>query len=198
MLKIKDWAKPETKFGFVLNSSNFYNEKSNKFIKFFFEFYQIEEFYELSRVKKLLFRQSKESVVVVIFNNKKIKSNLVNYYPVDMGIFSEIFDLLIIQEDKKIEIPQSNILNNKVILRDYLIGNKHDLKLLDNFSDSNKLKTFFLKDENYNSFRGLERVDDATIREYFKMSKNDFKNLSRKEKSSLHKQFAEHHYLSSG
>jgi hypothetical protein len=139
MLKIKDWAKPETRFGFVLNSSNFYNEKSTEFQKFFFEYYQIEEFYELSRVKKILFRKAKEDVVAVIFNNKKVKNNLVSYYPVDMGIFSEIFDLLIIQEDKKINISQKDILNEKIILRDYLIGNEYDLKLLDKFSNLNKL-----------------------------------------------------------
>lgn len=196
MLKIKDWAKPETRFGFVLNSSNFYNEKSKAFQEFFFEYYQIEEFYELSRVKKILFRKAKEDVVAVIFNNKKVKNNLVSYYPVDMGIFSETFDLLIIQEDKKINISQKDILNKKIILRDYLIGNKYDLKLLDKLSNNNKLEDFLLKDKNYNSFRGLERATNTTIRNDFKISENDFKNLSKKEKSNLQEEFALKHYLS--
>jgi len=195
MLKIKDWAKPETRFGFVLNSSNFYNEKSKAFQKFFFEYYQIEEFYELSRVKKILFRKAKESVVVIIFNNKKIENNLASYYPVNMGIFSETFDLLIIQEDKKINISQKDILNEKIILRDYLIGNEYDLKLLGKLSSNTKLEGFLLKDKNYNSFKGLERATNTTVRKYFGISENDFKNLSKKEKSNLQEGFALKHYL---
>ena len=130
MLKIKDWAKAETRFGFVQNNSNFYNEKSEKFRRFFFKHYKVEIFYELSRVKNLLFRKAKEGVVVTIFNNQPNEDNYVSYYPVDMEIFSKIFDLLIIQEDKKINIVQSDILNGNKVLRDYLVGNEYDLNLI--------------------------------------------------------------------
>ncbi|MCP4348068.1 MAG: N-6 DNA methylase [Desulfobacterales bacterium] len=196
MLKIKDWAKPETRFGFVLNSSNFYNEKSKAFQKFFFDYYQTEDFYELSRVKKILFRKAKESVVVVIFNNKIIKNNMVSYYLVDMGVFSEDFDLLIIQEDKKKEISQKDILNEKIILRDYLIGNEYDLKLLDKLSGNKKLEAFLLKDKNYNSFRGIERIENKVIKKHYNIQEDIFQKLTRKEKSELHDKFASEKYLS--
>lgn len=195
MLKIKDWAKPETRFGFVLNSSNFYNEKSKAFQKFFFEYYQLEEFYELSRVKKILFRKAKESVVAIIFNNKKVKNNLVSYYPVDMGIFSEIFDLLIIQEDKKINISQKAILNEKIILRDYLIGNEYDLKLLDKLSKLNKLFNYLLEDKKYSSFEGLKRISNKQLLLYLKIMDNEFNKLSKTEKVNKHEQFAKENYL---
>ena len=196
MLKIKDWAKPKTRFGFVQNSSNFYNEKSADFQKFFFKQYQIENFYELSRVKDILFRKAKESVVVTIFNNKQIENNTINYYPVNMGIFSETFDLLIIQEDKKIEILQNDILNEKVVLRDYLIGNEYDFKLLIKLSNLEKLVDFLLIVKN-NSFLGLSRISDEKLKSDFKISDNDFNVLSKTEKVKKHEEFAFKNYLKS-
>ena len=195
MLKIKDWDKPKTRFGFVQNSSNFYNEKSADFQKFFFKQYQIENFYELSRVKDILFRKAKESVVVTIFNNKQIENNTINYYPVNMGIFSETFDLLIIQEDKKIEILQNDILNEKIVLRDYLIGNEYDLKLLDKLSNLNKLSVFFSNDKRYDSFEGLKRISNKELKTYLKINDIEFNSLNKREKVKKHEEFAKEKYL---
>ena len=68
-LKIKDWSNENTRFGFVSNSSNFYNDYSNDFQDYFYSNYGIEKIYELSRVKKILFEKANESVVALIFNN---------------------------------------------------------------------------------------------------------------------------------
>lgn len=196
MLKLKDWAKPETRFGFVQNSSNFYNEKSDNFQKFYFRYYQVENFYELSRVKDILFRKAKESVVVTIFNNKPTNNNVINYYPVDLELFSETFDLLIIQEDKKIEIKQESVLNKEVILRDYLIGNEFDLQLISKLSKQRKLQEFLLKDKKHNSLRGLERATNETVAKYFKIDPIKFNKLPRKNKLEYQNQFASENYFS--
>jgi len=195
MLKIKDWAKTNTRFGFVINSSNFYNEKSINFQKFFFQYYQIEKFYELSKVKGILFRKAKESVSVLIFNNNKSINNTLEYYPVELGTFSEYFNLLIIQEDKSFEINQQDVLNEKIKLRDYLIANEFDRKLLSKISDNKKLEDYLLKDENYGSFRGVERAENNKIARYFKI--DNFDNLSDKEKNVWHEKFANEKYLNS-
>src|SRR5690606_38496330 len=54
-LKIKEWSNGNTRFGFVSNSSNFYNDHSETFQTYFYSHYGIEKTYELSRVKKILF-----------------------------------------------------------------------------------------------------------------------------------------------
>ena len=195
MLKLKDWAKQETRFGFVQNSSNFYNEKSNNFQKFFFRYYQVENFYELSRVKDILFRRAKESVVVIIFNNKPAKNNVVNYYPIDLGLFSETFDLLIIQEDKKVEINQQNVLNTEIVLRDYLIGNEYDLQLLEKLSKQKSLQDFLLKDKKNSSFEGLKRISNKELAKYLADKDIDFNKLNHKEKLAKHIEFAKDNYL---
>jgi len=195
MLKIKDWSNTKTRFGFVQNSSNFYNEQSVSFREFFFKHYNIETFYELSRVKEMLFS---EPVVVTIFSNQINQDNYVHYYPVDMEIFSKIFDLLIIQEDKKINITQSDILNGNLILRDYLIGNEYDLALLNSLTNNSKLETFILpKDKiSYGSFRGLERAEAYKVAKQFNIPKTEYQKISKEEKSDLQNRFAAERYLS--
>ena len=57
--KIKSWSKENTRYGFVVNGSNFLNN-SNKFQNFFYSTYDIEWFYELSSIKDLLFYNARE------------------------------------------------------------------------------------------------------------------------------------------
>ena len=175
MLKIKDWANENTKFGFVVNSSNFYNERSNKFQEFFFKYYQLEKLYELTRVKDILFRKAKESVNVLIFNNRKVNNNSFEYYPVDMGIFSNYFNLLIIQDDKRFLVNQQDILNEELRLRDYLVGNEFDRKLINKLkSNSTRFEELILDDNYYGLARGMEiagkevvcKSENITIDEY--------------------------------
>jgi hypothetical protein len=191
MLKLKDWSDKETHFGFVQNSSNFHNEKSANFKKFFFTYYQVERFYELSRVREILFRKAKESVVVAIFNNKQIGNNTMDYYPIEMGLFSKTFDLLIIQEDKKIKINQQDILDKKVVLRDYLIGNEHDLRLLRKLSKNRKLEEFLLKDKRYSSIEGLKRISNKDLKSYYE----DFEIEDTRSDIHDHSSFAKKKYL---
>ncbi len=178
MLKIKDWANEKTKFGFVLNSSNFYNEKSENFNNFFCENFQIENFYELSRVKKILFKKAKESVIVAIFNNKRVESNIMKYYPVDLELFSETFNLLVIQEDKRIEINQKDILEKKVVLRNYLVGNEFDLELITKLKNNSEILENYILDDNY---YGLAVGLRITGSDKIKSENKSYENLSKEE-----------------
>lgn len=138
LLKIKDWSNTNTRFGFVSNSSNFYNDNSKEFQNYFYSNYNIEKIYELSKVKKILFENANESVVSLIFSNQLNAKNKIEYYPVDMGIFSEKpFELLIIQEDKIIELKQKDLKNENIRLRDFLVGNDYDFKIVDRLLTNN-------------------------------------------------------------
>ncbi len=146
-LKIKDWSNENTRFGFVSNSSNFYY--SETFQSYFYAHYGIEKIYELSRVKKILFEKAKESVIAIIFTNNQ--NDIIDYNPVDLGLFSEKpFELLIIQEDKIIEINQTELVENKVRLRDYLVGNQIDLKLISSINNSSTPILNFIEKRNNN------------------------------------------------
>lgn len=195
LLKIKDWSDKNTRFGFVVNNSNFYNDKAGLFQDFFFENYQLEKLYELSKVKKILFERAKESVNALIFNNNSVNDNFVKYYPVEMGLFSEKpFELLIINEDKVFEINQNDILNDKIRLRDYLIGNDFDFQLIKKMSSNSFLKNI-LSNINKN-FRGLERIENIRLADFYKISLLNFRNYTKEQKNELYDKFEFENYLS--
>jgi len=177
-IKIKDWGHKNTRFGFVSNSSNFYNDNSKYFQKYFYTEYNIEKIYELSRVKKILFENAKESVISIIFSNDKIIQNKIEYYPVDLGIFSEKpFELLIIQQDKIVSIDQNNLTNNKIKARDFLIGNKDDRKLVKGIYLNSILLSEFIIDTK-ESIRGIQIWGEDAAKKEFEIPKNKWKKLS--------------------
>lgn len=191
-LKIKDWSNENTRFGFVSNSSNFYNDYSEVFQDYFYSYYGIEKIYELSRVKKILFEKAKESVVAIIFTNNINKSNLIDYYPVDLGLFSDKpFELLIIQEDKVIEIVQKRLISNQIRLRDFLVGNEYDSQLLNNLSIINTIEEYFTTDKNFSSYKGLDRLTNKKLLHYYNINGS----LGKNELATLHQKYATEKYL---
>jgi type I restriction-modification system DNA methylase subunit len=195
LIKIKDWSDYHTRFGFVSNSSNFYNDSSLQFQNFFYSTYNIETIYELSRVKKILFEKAKESVVAMIFSNQLVESNTIEYHPVDLGVFSEKpFQLLIIKEDKIVEINQFNLFNGKLRLRDFLSGNSLDRNLIGKLSKMDKLENYL--NNKQSSYRGLERIENIRLAKHFNLSSFEYSHLSTKEKKELHQRFAFENYLS--
>nr|WP_321232359.1 N-6 DNA methylase [uncultured Psychroserpens sp.] len=186
-LKIKDWSNIKTKYGFVSNSSNFYNPNSRKFQKFFYSEYSINKLYELSRVKKILFENAVESVVSLIFSNSSNSDNIIDYYLVDEGLFSKKpFELLIIQEDKIRKIAQKDLLNGNTNLRDYLIGNNFDLEL------SNKLNSNCILDDylrKVSSYRGFEIWGENARKKEFELSNEKWKQLSDLDKQNYLNKF---------
>ena len=189
-LKLKDWANENTRFGFVSNSSNFYNDNSIDFQKYFYTHYGIEKIYELSRVKKILFEKAKESVVALIFNNT-FTDNTIEYYPVNMGLFSEKpFELLIIEEDKAIEVRQIELQSRKVRLRDYLIGNEFDNRIIKQLNNLSQLKEYiYSKNDIFFLHRGIEFVGFEEINKEFGINQNEWNSFSKQQKNEYYEKF---------
>lgn len=193
-LKIKDWSNESTRFGFVSNSSNFDNDYSEVFQFYFYSHYGIEKIYELSRVKKILFEKARESVVAIIFTNNLDENNIIDYYPVDLGLFSEKpFELLTIQEDLVINISQKGLIEKEIGLRDYLVGNEFDRIFINKFNSFSKLENYL--SINNESLQGLTRKSNKEIASFLNFSITEFKNLDRKEKKKLQKEFELKNYL---
>ncbi|MBF00493.1 TaqI-like C-terminal specificity domain-containing protein [Flavobacterium coralii] len=189
-LKIKEWSNENTRFGFVSNSSNFYNDYSEVFQSYFYSHYGIEKIYELSRVKKILFEKAKESVVAIIFTNKVDSDNCIDYYPVDLGLFSDKpFELLIIQEDKVFQFAQSDLVHREIRLRDFLVGNEYDNLLIKKLSNSNSLQEYILNDDGFFLHRGIQLVGFEEIEREFSISKESWRSLTQKQRNDYYEAF---------
>ncbi|MCT3810478.1 hypothetical protein CMU40_14630 [Elizabethkingia anophelis] len=188
-LKIKDWSDENTRFGFVSNSSNFYNDYSEDFQEYFYSNYGIEKIYELSRVKKILFEKAKESVVAIIFTNN-FQNNIIDYYPVDLGLFSgKPFELLIIQEDKNIELNQNELKNKQIRLRDFLVGNEYDSLLIKKLSNGNSLEDYILNDEGFFLHRGIEIVGYEEVEKEFGINIDSWNSFTKEQKDEYYLAF---------
>ena len=175
-LKIKDWSNKNTRFGFVSNSSNFYNDQSESFQEYFYSNYGIEKIYELSRVKDILFEKAQESVVSLIFTNHLKDNNTIQYYPVDLGLFSEKpFELLIIREDTIIDIEQKKIIKKEIRLRDFLVGNNFDRNLISKISSNELIRKYTNSVD-----RGFEIWGEDARKKDFNLSKEDWKKINNK------------------
>jgi hypothetical protein len=192
LLKIIEWSNEQTRFGFVSNSSNFYNEAVG-FQKFFYSRYKIEKIYELSRVKKILFEEAKESVVAIVFTNNfdyQIFDNILDYYPVELGLFSEKpFELLIIQEDKVIKIEQAKLFNRELKLRDFLVGNDFDRVLTGKMSLNTPMSRYINPVR-----RGFEIWGKDARKKEFNISNQDWKKITSIDKINYLNKFIEAYF----
>jgi hypothetical protein len=199
-LKIKDWSNEKTRFGFVSNSSNFYNDYSEVFQEYFYSHYGIEKIYELSRVKKILFEKAKESVVAIVFTNN-LEDSIIDYYPVDLGLFSEKpFELLIIQEDKVVEIAQKELRNKQLRLRNFLVGNQFDLEFVSNFHSQNDIldnHIVILEGSKSKINNGLQIVGKEQILSEFNISGGEYRALKKEQRTVYSNKFKQKYTNSS-
>jgi len=185
VVKVKDWMKQGTRCGLVLNSSNFYNEQTDNFQRYFFSTFTIESFYDLSGLKNILFKSAAESAAVVIYSNNEKKENRISYYPIEMNDFTRIFKRVFIKTDDEISIPQDELISGKVELRDYLVGNQEDIRFLDEFCGARwqQLKDLLARDKNGAPFvhEGLTFVSSTAICKFFNIDKKEWNRMNKKE-----------------
>lgn len=184
LIKLEDWQHETTRFGFVINSSNFTNEKSDKFRDHFFNNYKIDEYYDLSRVKDMVFENATESASIVIFSKPYKENNEFPLYQFEYNQFSKLMGIVYVGSKDVKKIIQSTIVTNNFIN-------------LSNYGNSiiNKLKERrfhalenFLKDKFFKQGRGVALVSkDVAIRE-LKITKEIWDKKGEQEKKNLKKQ----------
>lgn len=164
---IKQWSNKDTRYGFIVNSSNFINE-SDKFQRFFYSTYGIESIFELYHVKDILFDYACEPACVIIFNNQKCDSNKIRYFLPRLNKFVKTFRTILLNQSDIINIAQSDLIEQKIKLRNYLIGSSSELELANQIEqDCIQFSEIMLEDFQDESCRGFEDWgEDALKREY--------------------------------
>lgn len=166
--RIKYWSTDDTKFGFIVNSSNFINESEN-FQRFVFSTYHLERIFELYHVKEILFDYAKEPACLLTFDNRKIQFNSIEYFLPKLNSFAETFKTILLNQSDVLRIKQQDLLEQKIKLRDYLIGNEQELALANKLEQecASIFDIMLVDKKRYNSYRGFaDWGQDALKREF--------------------------------
>jgi hypothetical protein len=166
--RIKYWSTGDTKFGFIVNSSNFINESEN-FQRFIFSSYHLERIFELSHVKEILFPYAKEPACLLTFDNHINLSNSIEYFLPKLNSFAKTFKTVLLNQSDVVIIKQQDLLDQKIKLRDYLIGNEQELLLANKLEqECASIADIMLVDKKrYSSCRGFEDWGEDALRKEF-------------------------------
>ncbi len=152
--KAKIWDNGDTRYGFVVNTSNFTNEYS-EFQDFFYTNLNIEKFYEVSDID---FFTASEPAIVCIYTGKKQENNKLILNILKANDFTKLFKNVFIFEEDNIVINQDSLIKSdnqeNIPLRNFLVGKDGDFTII-NYLESNRFKKFensILKDEKGKSF----------------------------------------------
>lgn len=188
LLKLEDWENTNTRFGFVLNSSNFFNEKSEKFRNHFFKKYRMEEYYDLSKVKDLVFENAKESASVIIFSNPYKEGNEFPFYQFQHNTFSKLMNTVFISREETSIIKQEELKENSLLLI-----KEQDRKIINKLENTKYFSSLndYLETLNLGFFnsRGIAIVSSEKVMNHLKIEKKDWDNKSDDEQKELRKQY---------
>jgi hypothetical protein len=189
--RIKYWSTEDTKFGFIVNSSNFINE-SIDFQKFIFSSYRLKKIFELYHVKDILFDYAKEPACLLVFDNQLSQSNSVEYFLPKLNSFAETFKTILLNQSDVINVRQDDLLNLKNRLRDFLIGTTNELALANKLErESIRIADIMLADKRYDSYRGFSDWGTDALKNEFQ---KDRENISDEEYESFKQTFLDKYY----
>lgn len=136
ILKIYKLSHENTQLSIIVNSSNFYSSFSNNFRKDFLKKYRLQYYFELSNIKKILFKghsKSKgvnEPASVLILDLKNNTEEEVKYIVPKLTKFNEkLRTITYSSTDIKI-VKQSDLLNEDILWRIFVSGNWKDYQLI--------------------------------------------------------------------
>lgn len=149
LLRINEWSHKNTMISFIVNNSNFLNEKAEDFRKEMLRTYNITKYYDLSNISSILFKGPEPSAVLIM-DKKKNSENILEYYTAQLTDMANLLNLIHCSSNDIKEIKQADLLEEgqDVIWKIFVNGNWDDYQLLK--------KVYFARDKNI-SYKICER-----------------------------------------
>ncbi|MFZ3058935.1 MAG: N-6 DNA methylase [Candidatus Methanoperedens sp.] len=142
LFRFKDFLKKDGLVALVVNSSNFLNEKSEKFRKEFIGLYSIFSVISLSNVKDITFGKQSEPASIIIFTNKR-KNNKSEFVTLQLSKFSFMTKVLVERSHNREDCVQEEILSEKLNWTPYVNGNNKYLGTINNLLRNSLTLKFF-------------------------------------------------------
>ena len=166
LLRVKDFMFPHTKVALIVTSTIFYNVSSTTktFKNKFLTTYCVDNFFDLSPVRRLIFEEKDSPASIVYFRLSKedeYSKNIISHQSVKINYFLKYFKMLVIEKYDQKEIPQSLFIENDWMFKVALYGNVLDFILLKKIYSSKTISVSKLID-NIVLFKGagIERGKD--------------------------------------
>ena len=194
--KAQIWENQNTRYGFVVNTSNFTN-KYGDFQSFFYKKFNIENFYEVTNLRFFIKSKVTTPAIVCIYTGSRENTNKLNLNVLKANDFSHLFQPVFIIEDDGVEIEQNNLIKtdnkNNIPLRNFLVGKEGDFSII-NYLESNKFEKFnnsILKNKNDKPFigEGITVWGETAAKRKFGIKKEEWKILSKEIKEQKSIQF---------
>lgn len=129
--QIPVWSHPETRFGLIIKGTNFLNPRNEKFVKFFFENFILEKYYDLTKARGFIFKHGKFSASIIIFKHKNESNRLskfLYYQPIESRLSKDLKILFL--EKEKLQFIDDAQHSPHFFIRS-LLGNKWDIELIE-------------------------------------------------------------------
>ncbi|MBW8522159.1 hypothetical protein K0U91_06720 [Chryseobacterium chendengshani] len=199
LLRAKEFMQEDTTCSLVVTSTVFYNVSTTakEFKSDFLKSYNLNKFFDLSPVRKLIFEKKISPATVVNFSlskDKSYRSNIVKHQSVKSNVFLKNFKILVIEKFDQKEILQKHFIENDWMFKVALYGNTLDFHFLKKlFNDNESLKSILknnikgagiLSGEEkrfplYKSIVDKEYIENSQIEKYFTL-KVDNQKLNEK------------------
>jgi hypothetical protein len=147
LLRTKNFMQLNTQTALIVTSTMFYNvsNTNKKFKNEFLTTYCLDKFFDLSPVRRLIFKEKDSPASIAYFrlpkNQNEHLENIVNHQSVKINYFLKYFKMLVIERFDQKEIQQKHFIKNDWLFKVALYGNVLDFLLLKKiYSNKNILK----------------------------------------------------------
>lgn len=173
-----DFCQKDTQCALIVTSKAFHNGEAIKFKEQFLSKVLLQQFMDLSPVRRLIFNTSDTSekgaigpAAIVIYqkseNEVAAKSNLVKHISVKSNIFLKYFRTLVIDKmvDEK-KVRQSNFINYKWMFKVALYGSGLDFTFLKRLQKDNKTISDYIDNKTIFKGDGIKKLTEKAREKY--------------------------------
>ncbi len=130
LLKINKYCHEDTDIAFIVNNSNFLNERSKKFRTELLTTYRLTKYYELSDIAPILFKNTSHPCSVLIMDKERHEINKVQYITPKLTRFSKSLRLIHYTSKDIKTVKQEDLKAEDILWRIFVKGDWTDYQLI--------------------------------------------------------------------
>lgn len=206
LLRTKEFMQENTICSLIVTSTIFYNVSSTAkdFKTSFLTSFNLNKFFDLSPVRRLIFEKKNSPATVVTYKlskNKQYNTNVLKHRSVKSNIFLKNFKILMVEKFDQKEIPQKLFIENDWMFKVALYGNTLDYSFLKKITSNNNFlnnyidnKTIFGGAGYHKGKEGVHKsypelvnrqiIENGEVEKYYSLSK-DYNNILTKKDSFI-------------